>query len=228
MKPKDVKHPFRWAERRPVIDGRILYVPDYYSDHDLFSFPSPDDRRIFGNRRPVHLEYCSGNGTWVIQKAQNHPELNWIAVEKDFERVRKIVSKLHNCEIANLFVVCGEALTFTKHYLKDDSIDQLYVNFPDPWPKDKHAKHRLFQLPFAEETARVLCPGKRGIFVTDDPTYCEQICSVMLGSRKWDPCHPNPYYLTDKVGYGASFFDELWRGKGKTIRFIEMRNKKPG
>ena len=227
MKPKDLKHPFRWEDRRPLIDGRVFYVPDYYQEHHLFTFPLFEESPIFGNARPVHLEYCSGNGTWIVEKALADPDTNWVAVERDFERVRKIVSKGCNLKLSNLFVICGEAFTFTKHYVRDHSIEQIYVNFPDPWPKDKHAKHRLFQPLFADETARVIKPGKRGIFVTDDPPYSEQICSVMRASNKWEPSYPDPYYLTEREGYGTSFFEELWREKGKTIRYIEMKSKKP-
>ncbi len=222
MKPKDLKYPFSWEERRPLIQGRIFFVPAFYQEHNLFTFPSFDDAAIFGNDNPVHLEYCSGNGTWIFEKARTYPELNWVAVEMDFERVRKIASKISNEKLDNLFVICGEALTFTRNYLKDIVIDQIYVNFPDPWPKDRHAKHRIFQLPFALETARVIKPGEKGIFVTDDPLYSEQITSVMLASGKWEAQHPAPYYVTEKEGYGTSFFEELWREKGKTIHYIEM------
>lgn len=225
MKPKDLKHPFCFRERRPLIEGRVFYVPAYYQDHDRFAFPGFEDASLFGNSNPVHLEYCSGNGTWIVDKAQKHPEINWVAVEMDFERVRKIVSKACNLELKNLFVICGEGLTFTRHYVPTASIEQIYVNFPDPWPKDKHAKHRIFQPPFALETARILKKGKKGVFVTDDPPYSEQICAVMIESKLWEPSYPYPYFITEREGYGTSFFEELWREKGKTIHYIEMTKK---
>jgi len=92
MKPKKLTYPYSWQERRPLIKGGIFYVPDYYQEHDRSLFPSFET--LFGNKHPVHIEYCSGNGEWVIDKALNHPELNWIAVEKKFERVSKFIRKL--------------------------------------------------------------------------------------------------------------------------------------
>ncbi len=221
MKPKDFKYPFRWEERRPLLEGRVFYVPDYYQEHHLFPFPPFEDPQLFGNTNPVHLEYCSGNGTWIVEKARSNPHLNWVAVEWDFERVRKIASKACNAKLSNLFVISGEALTFTKHYLPKGALEQVYVNFPDPWPKKRHAKHRLFRLPFILEVARALKPGGFGTFVTDDIPYSEQICEVLLESKLWNPLMPPPYYKKEAAGYGTSFFDTLFRAQGKEIRFLE-------
>lgn len=225
MKPKDVKCPFRFETRRPFLQEKLFFVPSYYQEHHLFSLPPFSDERLFGNDHPIHLEYCSGNGSWIIDRALAAPRINWVAVEKDFERVRKIVSKMTNHHLKNLFVVSGEAETFTKHYLKDESLCQIYVNFPDPWPKLRHAKHRVFQIPFVKDMARVLKTNGHLMAVTDDPPYSEQMRSVLIASGDFEPIHPYPYYVTEWEGYGSSFFERLWREKGKEIRYIEMKKK---
>lgn len=220
MKPKDLKYPYRWEERRALVADRVWFIPDYYDRHGEWTFPGFEEASFFGNRAPVWIEYCAGNGLWITEKAAKEPEKNWIAVEWQFERARKIWSKIKNQGLTNLMVVCGEALTFTRFYLPDRSIAGAYVNFPDPWPKGKHAKHRLIQSPFVAELARIIVPAGETTFVTDDADYCAQICSEMGRSPSWSSSFPAPHFVTDWPNYGTSFFDALWRGKGCTIRYM--------
>src|SRR5262245_57758123 len=121
MQPKDLKPAFNFAEREPLLQDHVLYVPIYYANHHADLFTSLSD--YFGNHHPVYMECCTGNGDWIVQQAEQHQELNWIAVEQRFDRVRKIWSKLKNRGLCNLLIICGEAMTFTKNYLPGASIE---------------------------------------------------------------------------------------------------------
>jgi len=220
MKPKNLKSPYRWEDRKPFLGDRVFYVPEYYDKHR--ECPLPDWKTIFGNDNPVIIEYCTGNGTWLAEKAKD-PSKNWIAVEWRFERVRKIWSKMKNLSLANLLIISGEAQTFTREYLPESSIDGVYINFPDPWPKDKHAKNRLFQHPFIDQLARVVKTDGTVTVVTDDPAYSQQIAQEMLKHPAWQSIFPAPYFITEWEGYGTSYFDALWRGKGKAIHYFQFR-----
>lgn len=222
MKPKDLKSPYRWADRKPLLEDRVFYVPDYYDNHQ--EWPFPGWKTIFGNDKPVIIEYCTGNGTWLAEKAKDSSK-NWVAVEWRFERVRKIWSKMKNYGLANFFIISGEAQTFTREYLPEACVDGVYINFPDPWPKDKHAKNRLFQQSFIEQLARTVKPGGTVTVVTDDATYSEQISREMLTHPVWVSDFPAPYYTTEWEGYGTSYFDTLWREKGKAIHYFQFRHK---
>jgi len=226
MKPKNLKHPFTWDERRPLIFDRVLFVPEYYDRHQEWTFPGWDHPDLFGKKGKILIEYCAGNGDWIIQKALQHPEFLWVAVEKRFDRVRKIWSKIHNHQISNLVVVCGEALMFTRFYLNSDSIEGVYVNFPDPWPKEKHAKNRLIQEPFILEIARVVKNEGTATFVTDHIIYSQQMIQEMLRISLWKSAFQEPHYVTDWQNYGTSYFDDLWRKKGYTIHYMNFINYK--
>ncbi len=225
MKPKDLKSPLTWEERRPLIHDGVLFVPQYYQRHHEWVFPGWHSPEVFGRHAPIEVEYCSGNGAWIIEKALAHPDRNWVAVDLQFERVRKIWSKKHNFSLTNLFIVCGEALTFSKYYVPDRSFEAIYINFPDPWPKEKHSTRRLLQGPFISEMARTSIPGAAVMIVTDDPTYTEQINMTMLGQPSWEARFPSPYYVTEWENYGTSYFDSLWRERGLTIHYMQYLNK---
>lgn len=222
MKPKDLKCPFRWQERRPILHNRVLFVPEYYEEHKSYSFPKWQDPELFGNSSPVCIEYCSGNGDWIIEKAKQHKETNWVAVEQRFDRVRKIWSKMQNNNIQNLLIVCGEALTFSKDYLGHASVNGIFINFPDPWPKRTHAKHRLIRTPFVDEITRLITPKGTMTLVTDDATYCQQMVDVVLENPSWHSAFPKPHYVLQWEGYGSSYFDALWRQKGKEIHYLNF------
>ena len=212
MKPKDLQSPYRWDARRPLFQDNVLFVPDYYDDHAAFSMPTY--KEIFGNDHPVSIEYCSGNGEWIVQMACQHPSVNWIACEIQFKRVRKIWSKRQNLGINNLLIVCGEGRAFTRYYLPADSIDTVYVNYPDPWPKKRHAKHRIIQKPFVDELKRICKKGARITYVTDDQSYANQMKMEMSG---WS----GPDSQIIRESHGPSFFDRLWRSKGREIQKLE-------
>lgn len=223
MRQTDLKYPYPWCERKPAIHEGVLFVPDYYHAHKEFAFPQWD--AIFGKELPVVIEYCSGNGGWIIDRARRFPEMGWVAVEWRFERVRKIWAKMKNLSIPNLFIVCGEALTFTENYLSDQCIDGIYMNFPDPWPKEKHAKHRLVQLPFVAQAARIAKSNAEAIFVTDHPAYRDQIIREMLQEESWSSRFAKPHFVLDWHEYGTSYFERLWRDKGLPIHYMAFTKR---
>lgn len=213
MKPKDLPYPYGWDDRRPFLKDKIFYVPEYYEEHKEELFPSFAE--FFGNDNPVHLEYCSGNGEWIINRARENPDKNWVAVEIWFERVRKIYSKTINYGIENLMIISGEGLTFSRQYLREGCLNGVYVNFPDPWPKKRHAKHRIIQSPFVDELRRTLVPGGTVTLVTDDITYKEQMECEM---EKWHKVPPQ------QENYGSSFFERLWLSRGLEIHHLCYAN----
>jgi len=223
MKPKDLRRIFTFAERRPILEDHIFYVPFYYSDYNQFVFPHFSNH--FGNTNPVCIEYCSGNGDWIIEKAKLYPNKNWIAVEKRFDRVQKIWSKLKNGQIPNLLIISGEAYTFTHFYLPDCSIEEVYINFPDPWPKTKHVKHRLIQSHFLDEISRVLKKEKILTIVTDDGAYLMQTLALLRSHAHFFPFFAEPYYKFDVSDYGSSWFENLWRKQGRQIHYTQFIKK---
>src|SRR6476659_4717975 len=102
MKESDLKRPTTWEARKVVIADDVWHIPEYYDAYQTFIFPGWDSESLFGRDAPVMVEYCSGNGTWILEKARQHPTQNWVAVEKRFDRVRKIWAKMRKRQVQNL------------------------------------------------------------------------------------------------------------------------------
>jgi len=226
MKPKQLIPPFKFGELWKVcIADRVWYVPDREGTEGSFEFPGWEHPDLFGNGNPVYVEYCSGNGSWVAEKAKAHPGVNWVAVEKQFKRARKIWSKMKNEKLQNLIVICGEGKRATRNYFPEGSVSRAFVNFPDPWPKRRHEKHRLIEPQFAEIVNRSLKPGAEVILVTDDSDYSGQMIETFSRTSGFESRYPEPYFTTECRNYGASYFETLWRQLGRTIRFHEFHKQ---
>lgn len=209
---KELRIPFSWQERRVAIVDGAWFVPPCTKDTH-FSFPGWEDTALFGNAHPIHIEYCSGNGAWIIERAHLFPLINWLAVEKRFDRARKIWAKAKNRNLTNLVVAWAEAHTLTHEFLPNASVEQVYINFPDPWPRRRQQKHRLISHGFIQEQARILRTGSRLWIVTDHEGYSQHIVRVLRASPAFIPELPEPYFIEAPLEYGTSFFDALFRGK---------------
>jgi len=219
IKPTDLWIPCNFEERYPLLLDQFLYIPAHYKNHRAFNFPPFESPALFGRKAPLYAEFCSGNGEWITAKAQESPDLNWIAVEKNFDRVRRIWAKVKNLGLKNVLVVFGDARTFSEFYLQEGSLAKIFINFPDPWPKKRHAKHRLVQMDLALLLQRAIEPGGEAVLVTDDPDYSQQMIAVMLGSKGFRSFWDAPYYVHEWPHFGNSFFNSLWINKGRNIHF---------
>lgn len=222
VKPKDFRIPFTRECPSVVLEDRVLFIPPLAGLH-AFTMPSWEDPSLFGNTHPVQVEFCSGNGTWIIEKAHENPHLNWVAVEIRFDRVRKIWSKAKNEGIQNLVIVFGDARLFAHHYVANQSISALYINFPDPWPKKRHIKHRIISDPLFVDAHSMLSSLGSFIFVTDDEDYSTYF--LEHANRFSEQFTLSSHKCAPPDDYGTSFFDELFRSQGKSILYHEVLRK---
>jgi tRNA (guanine-N7-)-methyltransferase len=198
-----------------VLAKKCLHIPSRFSEQKMTAV-SWDDPNIFDRPQPLHVEFCSGNGQWIASMAQLYPRINWIAVEKDFERARKIWLKIFRLQLGNLFVVYGEGFVFSRYFLPDTCVGEVYVNFPDPWPKRRHAKHRIIQKSFIDEMSRILISDGTVTLVTDDAAYSEQMIELF---SSWPSAWGSSPYVTEWPEFGDSFFQSLWARQHRTIRY---------
>jgi len=211
-----LRYPYSFEARKPAYIWPVLFVPEFYQDEKEqahLDFFDPEWERVLFHPH-LRVEFCSGTGAWLIENALRYPEVQWIGVDLKYDRVQKIHNKIQKYHLKNCVAVLGQAEIFTRYYLKEHSVEQVYVNFPDPWPKKKHAKNRLMQAPFLTSIKKVLTPGGKLTFVTDDTEYLKQGILAMQ-SDGWSPALESPFYQPLASDYGTSFFETLWSSKGK-------------
>lgn len=220
MKALNLKIPYTWETRKSYFGKRLLYVPEFYQEHESFS--SDEYSQFLNEKEDLIVEYCSGNGQWILEQAKKYPNKNFIAVEKRFDRAKKIWKKIHTQALSNLIIVLGDGRVFSKYYLPRETISSVYINFPDPWPKQCHKKNRILQPLFIDMLKNLLKDQGSVYISTDHKGYMEDAKSFFLGVSGWGCPFPDPYHVTDLENYGTSFFDTLFRQKKETIYYLNF------
>lgn len=137
---------------------------------------------VFGRRAPTTLEIGFGNGDALAELAQRHPERNYIGVEVHRPGVGRLLLRLEREGIENVRIAMRDAAVVLRNEIPDDSLDEIFVYFPDPWPKKRHHKRRLIQNEFALLVSAKLAVGGRLALATDWETYAEQMRVVLNGT----------------------------------------------
>lgn len=122
---------------------------------------------VFGNDNPIHIEVGMGKGKFIMTLAQMHPEINYIGIEKYSSVLLRALQKSEEYEGDNILFIRMDAEEIADVFEKDE-IDQIYLNFSDPWPKDRHAKRRLTSKEFLARYDKFLKKDGRVTFKTDN------------------------------------------------------------
>ena len=96
---------------------------------------------VFTNNHPLHIEIGMGKGQFIYNQALNHPDINYIGIEKYDSVLVRALEKQEQNPLPNLYFFKMDALDIDKYFKNE--VDLIYLNFSDPWPKDRHAKRRL-------------------------------------------------------------------------------------
>lgn len=97
--------------------------------------------QVFGNNNKIKIEIGMGKGDFIIENAIKYPDINFIGIEKYDSVIVRAIQKSNDLELSNLKLIRMDALNIEDIFNKE--IDTIYLNFSDPWPKDRHAKRRL-------------------------------------------------------------------------------------
>lgn len=176
----------------------------------------------FGNAHPIHIEIGMGKGQFINKMAQAHPEINYIGIDMQLSVVSFALDKLIEEPVPNLQLlhVDGSELT---NYFAESEVDQIYLNFSDPWPKKRHEKRRLTYQSFLAVDEAILRPSGEIHFKTDNQGLFEYSLSSfskygMILEQVWLDLHHSSY-----EGNIMTEYEEKFSQKGQPIYRVEAR-----
>ena len=153
---------------------RLRHIPgsEQQIEESPFVISGPEEFRgqwnmFFGNESPLHIEVGMGKGRFITELAAAHPEINYIGIERYTSVLLKAVEKRSLLFLPNLYFLCVDARTLPDIFAEGE-VDRIYLNFSDPWPKDRHAKRRLTSPQFMALYDRILAPEGQVEFKTDN------------------------------------------------------------
>ncbi len=122
---------------------------------------------LFGNDNPIHVEIGMGKGKFIMELATTNPDINYIGIEKYSSVLLRALEKRKDVELANLYFIRFDA-DYLENIFGPDELSRIYLNFSDPWPKDRHAKRRLTSKEFFKRYDGCLKKEGEVIFKTDN------------------------------------------------------------
>jgi tRNA (guanine-N7-)-methyltransferase len=125
------------------------------------------NKNIFHNNHPIHIEIGMGKGQFITTLAKENPDINFIGIEKYSSVLVRALDKREELETNNLIFVRMDAEDLTS-YFAEGEISKVYLNFSDPWPKDRHAKRRLTSVNFLARYDNILQADGLLQFKTDN------------------------------------------------------------
>lgn len=154
---------------------------------------------LFGNDRPIHIEIGMGKGRFIMDMARLHPEIDYIGIEKFSSVLVRAIEKQEEEKLPNLRFVRMDA-EYIEDVFAPGEVDYIYLNFSDPWPKDRHAKRRLTSVQFLARYQNILAKGEtHGVtFKTDNRKLFDfsleqaETAGWVLESKTYD-LHHSPY-----------------------------------
>ncbi|MBO6148610.1 MAG: tRNA (guanosine(46)-N7)-methyltransferase TrmB [Lachnospiraceae bacterium] len=184
----------------------------------------PDWELVFGNSNPVRLEIGMGKGRFIIEMAYRHPEINFLGMEKYYSVVYKALKKLDRMKAGgtkppeNLRFICMDAGE-VEQIFKANYVDRIYLNFSDPWPKERHKRRRLTSGNYLGLFKKILKKDGKIEFKTDN----EALFRYSLGEFEtagwefeyvaWD-LHSDAIAMADNV---MTEYEEKFSAKGNPV-----------
>lgn len=124
-------------------------------------------RELFGNDNPVRIEVGMGKGKFIMRLAEQNPQVNYIGIERYSSVLLRALQKREELELPNIYFLCVDAKDLAEIFAPGE-VDRIYLNFSDPWPKDRHAKRRLTSPDFMKVYDRILKKDGAVEFKTDN------------------------------------------------------------
>ena len=187
--------------------------------HDFQSITDPLSlEELFPLPQPIELEIGCGDGGFLFEYAQRHPDRNFLGVERLLGRVRKLSKKGLREGLTNLRLLRIEARYVLEYLLPEHAFEALHIYFPDPWPKDRHRRHRLINETFPHLARRIL--RQKGVIYlrTDDPVYFGQMQETFQDLKD--------FAVENTPGEIASItteFERQWLDQGRHIHRAAYR-----
>ena len=153
---------------------RLRNIPgaDQVVSNSAFCIQNPTELRdkwneFLGNSNPIHIEVGRGKGRFIMNLAALNPDINYIGIERYTSVLLRAVQKMEENPLPNVHFLCIDAATLPEIFGKGE-VERIYLNFSDPWPKDRHARRRLTSHEFLDRYDQFLSTDGRIEFKTDN------------------------------------------------------------
>lgn len=209
---------------RNITGSREIVAANNYVIHEPEQFKGRWNA-LFNNDNSIHAEIGMGKGKFIMQLAAMNPDINYIGIEKYSSVLLRALEKRQEAELPNLYFIRFDA-EYLNNIFGQEELSGIYLNFSDPWPKDRHARRRLTSKEFFKRYDSCLKKDGKVIFKTDNRALFDfsleeaKLAGWELEGVTFD-LH-NSEYLEGNV---MTEYEERFVGKGNPIcRLVAYRH----
>lgn len=170
---------------------RLRNIPgaDEVVSNSPFCIQDPESHKnnwgeFLGNSNPIHIEVGMGKGRFIMDLAALNPDVNYIGIERYTSVILRAVQKMEENPLPNVHFLCIDAATLPEIFGTGE-VDRIYLNFSDPWPKDRHSRRRLTSHEFLDRYDQFLASDGRIEFKTDNQDLFTFSLEEIENSPKW-------------------------------------------
>lgn len=188
-----------------------------YVIHEDLEAPN-DWHKIFNNDHPLHVEIGMGKGRFLMELAKTNPQINYIGIERYTSVLIKAIKKMEAAPLPNLYFMCVDAANLEQFFAPGD-VMRIYLNFSDPWPKDRHARRRLTSVEYLKRYDTILSPSGQLDFKTDNESLFDfSLESIKEAGWKLLACTRN-LHQDPKMNLGniMTEYEEKFSAQGNPI-----------
>ncbi|WP_411826535.1 tRNA (guanosine(46)-N7)-methyltransferase TrmB [Luteolibacter sp. AS25] len=196
---------------RPPISDKELVPAHYFQRFDLSEIKKGD--------RALEFDLGCGDGSFLINLAAHHPDRDFIGVERLLGRCKKVAKRIKRAELDNAKILRLDSKYVVEWMLPAASVSRIHLLCPDPWPKAKHHRRRLVQIPFLQSVKAALEPGGEFLFMTDHEEYFEYACENIHASGLFEILP----WEDDSFFYPKTDFQNQWEAEGKSMHRIRCK-----
>ena len=198
---------------------------DFVIHEDVMTEKKGHWNEVFGNSLPIYIEVGMGKGQFITRMASMHPDRNFIGIEKySSVLIRALEKRGQMADLHNLYFLRMEAEDLPQVFAPGEAAG-IYLNFSDPWPKDRHAKRRLPSKEFLARYDQILAPEGRIEFKTDNRDLFKfsleqaEEAGWTVEHLTWD-LHHDPAMMEGNV---MTEYEERFSAKGNPIHKVILR-----
>jgi len=172
----------------------------------------------FGRSGDLHLEIGFGDGRYTVRRAADEPEADFVGLEISSASVQRALKRVRREGARNVRLAKAGAQFALRHLFAEHALTGIVVNFPDPWPKERHADRRLLQRSFFDLAASRLRHGGAVRLATDHPEYLAFALAEAEASGSFEARPTTPPDAVFETKYALK-----WKAQGKALHYVEFR-----
>lgn len=180
-------------------------------------------QNLFQNNQPIYLEIGMGKGKFLREHAVMHPEVNYIGIEKFESVIVQAVEKIAPLHLKNVKLIQADAEKL-EDFFSEKELSKLFLNFSDPWPKNRHEKRRLTYQRFLESYERIL-DGTIEMKTDNRGLFEYSLQSLNQNDWKFVNISLDLHNIDNKEQIITTEYEDRFTEEGKTIYFVEVKKK---